>query len=404
MATKITKIQLRRDTYQNWQDANPTLSSGEFGVESDTYSLKIGNGVDAWNDLDYFTAGDAGAGFLDQVLTAGNVSLANDMQVRGVRVASSVSQDKVVAGGFIGDLLPGTKITKITGPGGNTVIDETHPKGSIGDEHNRFTSVYIEGEDGYGENFLVFGQENEVGESGLTEGTGSLSYRARPEELAILKIDSVDDLGRVTAISFAGNQDPTSTALMRGKGYYESKNVGTVYTTSNVDGAGQGLRVDITDVRPRPGAEIEDGGILISAPGAGYEINQEVVVDLRGNLFLNYESDTGRKSSVVLVQDDFLGVTTQSIATAEESLLRTTRSKTRLLPEVTQPLTTQASVNDWFYKSLVQHEYLKPTVRDCVNNGPLRTTTQRSWHSSFWFTTRHSDQPNFSYQHSGWHI
>jgi hypothetical protein len=38
------KIQARRGTAAEWTSSNPTLSAGEFGFETDTLKLKIGNG------------------------------------------------------------------------------------------------------------------------------------------------------------------------------------------------------------------------------------------------------------------------------------------------------------------------------------------------------------------------
>lgn len=49
-----TKIQFRRGTASQWTSANPILSSGETGYETDTGKLKIGNGSTAWSSLDYF--------------------------------------------------------------------------------------------------------------------------------------------------------------------------------------------------------------------------------------------------------------------------------------------------------------------------------------------------------------
>jgi hypothetical protein len=46
-------IQLRRDTAANWTSANPTLAQGEFGFETDTGLLKIGDGTTAWTSLTY---------------------------------------------------------------------------------------------------------------------------------------------------------------------------------------------------------------------------------------------------------------------------------------------------------------------------------------------------------------
>ena len=52
-----TKIQLRRDTSDNWQGTNPVLAQGEPGVELDTHKMKIGDGSTSWNDLAYAAGG-----------------------------------------------------------------------------------------------------------------------------------------------------------------------------------------------------------------------------------------------------------------------------------------------------------------------------------------------------------
>lgn len=46
-------IKLRRDTAANWAAANPVLALAEPGLETDTNSIKYGNGVTAWNSLPY---------------------------------------------------------------------------------------------------------------------------------------------------------------------------------------------------------------------------------------------------------------------------------------------------------------------------------------------------------------
>ena len=52
-----TRIQNRRDTAANWTSTNPTLASGEIGVESNTGKFKIGDGSTAWTSLLYAPAG-----------------------------------------------------------------------------------------------------------------------------------------------------------------------------------------------------------------------------------------------------------------------------------------------------------------------------------------------------------
>ena len=48
-----TVLQLRRGTAPEWSSANPTLASGEVGIETNTNLFKIGNGVTSWNSLSY---------------------------------------------------------------------------------------------------------------------------------------------------------------------------------------------------------------------------------------------------------------------------------------------------------------------------------------------------------------
>lgn len=51
-----TKIQFRRGTAAEWTAADPTLSIGELGLETDTRLFKIGDGVTAWTSLGYMAA------------------------------------------------------------------------------------------------------------------------------------------------------------------------------------------------------------------------------------------------------------------------------------------------------------------------------------------------------------
>jgi hypothetical protein len=48
-----TRIQLRRDTAENWTNNNPTLAEGEIGFETDTGLFKIGANNTAWTSLAY---------------------------------------------------------------------------------------------------------------------------------------------------------------------------------------------------------------------------------------------------------------------------------------------------------------------------------------------------------------
>jgi hypothetical protein len=81
----VTQIQVRRGTASQWTSTNPTLAAGEWGFESDTGKVKIGNGSTAWNSLGYTGAGDiegvtAGTG-LSGGGTSGTVTVSIDSTV-----------------------------------------------------------------------------------------------------------------------------------------------------------------------------------------------------------------------------------------------------------------------------------------------------------------------------------
>jgi hypothetical protein len=81
----VTQIQVRRGTASQWTSTNPTLAAGEWGYETDTNKVKIGNGSTAWNSLGYQGAGDiegvtAGTG-ISGGGTSGTVTVSIDTSV-----------------------------------------------------------------------------------------------------------------------------------------------------------------------------------------------------------------------------------------------------------------------------------------------------------------------------------
>jgi hypothetical protein len=55
----IYRIQMRRGTAAEWAAANPILSSGEHGYETDTGREKIGDGSTSWLSLPYYGLSEA---------------------------------------------------------------------------------------------------------------------------------------------------------------------------------------------------------------------------------------------------------------------------------------------------------------------------------------------------------
>lgn len=47
------RVKVRRDIAASWTAANPVLDPGEFGYETDTSRIKVGNGATTWNLLLY---------------------------------------------------------------------------------------------------------------------------------------------------------------------------------------------------------------------------------------------------------------------------------------------------------------------------------------------------------------
>lgn len=61
MATNSVKVtlQIRHDTASNWTIRNPVLAAGEYGLETDTFWIKVGDGVRDWEHLPYLNKLDA---------------------------------------------------------------------------------------------------------------------------------------------------------------------------------------------------------------------------------------------------------------------------------------------------------------------------------------------------------
>ena len=53
----FARIQIRRDTAADWTTADPILTDGEMGYETDTGKMKIGDGSTVWTSLDYADLG-----------------------------------------------------------------------------------------------------------------------------------------------------------------------------------------------------------------------------------------------------------------------------------------------------------------------------------------------------------
>lgn len=138
------KIQFRRGTASEWNLANPILSQGEAGFETDTGRFKVGNGLTPWNSLVY-SSGVTGPTGPTPTVTVGttttlnpgvNASVANSGTATAAILNFGIPQGATGPQGAIGPTGP-IGPQGITGPTGATgaasqVTGPTGPTGPTG--------------------------------------------------------------------------------------------------------------------------------------------------------------------------------------------------------------------------------------------------------------------------------
>ena len=123
-----SRIQIRRDTAQNWFDVNPELLPGEICYETDTGKLKIGTGAH-WNSTDYFIYEDSKlADLFDVTITgaaAGDFLRYNSSSSVWYNDAVDLGTDTI--GDYVASLTQGTglTITDNSGEGSTPTIGVT---------------------------------------------------------------------------------------------------------------------------------------------------------------------------------------------------------------------------------------------------------------------------------------
>ena len=136
----VTQIQVRRGTAAQWTSANPTLAAGEWGYETDTGKVKIGDGTTAWNSEPYIGAGDVtltGTQTLtNNTLTAPVITIATSAQTASYTLVLTDQSDLVEISNASANTLTvplnssvafpvGTTITVLQTGAGQTTITPT---------------------------------------------------------------------------------------------------------------------------------------------------------------------------------------------------------------------------------------------------------------------------------------
>ena len=140
------RIQIRRDTSTTWAVNNPILLEGEFGYETNTSFMKIGDGTTPWNDLPYWNP-------------------------YGVTNASIYKDGVEILAGVTGFNFTGSGVSGITGSDGFANIVITGGTGSGGSAINSYFSGTEVGVGVTGLNFTGSGVSAVTDSSGYTTVT-----------------------------------------------------------------------------------------------------------------------------------------------------------------------------------------------------------------------------------------
>lgn len=205
-----TLIQVRRGTAAQWISANPILSSGEMGLETDTKEFKFGDGVTNWVGLPYWVSDVA-------VHTHTAVQISDSTSVgRSVLTAASAAAARTAIGAGTSDLAIGT--TGATAMAGNKTFAFSEITGLIGT--SQLPPLAIND---------VFPVASQAAMLALTAQRGDMAIRSDLGESYVLSTDSPSTLADWLKITAPGNV--TSVAGRQGAVVLTKTDVGL----SNVD-------------------------------------------------------------------------------------------------------------------------------------------------------------------------
>ena len=123
------RMQQRQGTADQWLTADPVLGAGEIGFETDTNSFKIGDGVNSWTLLDYFTNETGLAASLSDYILSTEKAAANGVATldsNGFVPASQLANATVDLTGYATETYVGTAISAIPAPDFTGLATETY--------------------------------------------------------------------------------------------------------------------------------------------------------------------------------------------------------------------------------------------------------------------------------------
>lgn len=91
--SNTTRIRIRRASSGEWSSFNPVLAIGEIAFETDSYRLKVGDGLSFWTGLPYITLDQSVINFPDPPDTFLRVASSETNQIGNDRIVLNLSQN-----------------------------------------------------------------------------------------------------------------------------------------------------------------------------------------------------------------------------------------------------------------------------------------------------------------------
>jgi len=209
----LTRVLQRRGQSSQWSDANPILAPGEIGLEVDTQTFKIGDGITSWEDLPY-ASGPVGASAYEVAVLEGFVGTEQEW------VDSLSGYGVAVENGFAGTQQQW--LDSLVGPQG--AKGDTGEQGLQGDQGPQ-GEVGPEGPQGEtGESLKILGTLNDESELPLSGNTGD-AYIIE-EDLYVWDGLAWTNVGKITGPTGANveiSNTPPSGTVTAGTLWYDSE-------------------------------------------------------------------------------------------------------------------------------------------------------------------------------------
>lgn len=162
-------LQVRHSTANNWTTRNPVLAEGEYGLETDTFLIKIGDGVRDWTHLPYLNKLDASYFVWN---SDGTITFSDDFKNKIAALeaaAGSAIEHLTITDPPVNDTdVPNKKYVddSIAAAGHlKRLIVETLPAAEAADEHTLYMVLAASG-DHYDEYMVINGAWDMVGSTG----------------------------------------------------------------------------------------------------------------------------------------------------------------------------------------------------------------------------------------------